>query len=667
MAERRLAAIMFTDIVGYTALMARDEDAARDARDRHEAIVRPMVEKYQGQWIERTGDETLSAFPSALDAVNCALAAQAELDDDADLRLRVGIHHGDVTFDAAGVSGDGVNVAARVRPLAEPGGICITGDVHHSVRGRSGLAFEALGEQEFRNVDHPVAVYSVTGTAAAPRPVSKPAPVSRGRAFPRAAWAVAALVVIAIGAGWWLVRPSSDLTPIRSIAVLPLENLSGDPEQEYFADGMTEALISELAKIRSIKVISRTSAMRYKHTDQPLTEIASELGVDAIIEGSVFKSGDDVRITAQLVHGGSDEHLWAESYTESLVNVLQLQADVALAITREIRATVTPEEERRLISARSVDPKAQSALLKGRHFYNRFTRPGFERAAQYFREALEHDPSYAEPFAWLSLTHWAPSVWGWARPDLAVARSLANEALRLDPESAAAHTSVGWMAAVRWDWGKAERSFRRAIELDPSLPDAYLALSDLLSLVSGRADEAIAVAKLGQERDPLAPIYTWQIGFVHLIQRDYDAALQHLDAARELGPVFGPGFPDALYLYSHVGQHQTAVRLAREDLGTPASRAVLAFLLARAGEREEARRSLAEALEEGTESYLTPSMAALAYAALGDEEEAIRWLEREVTDKGYWTVHFKRSPLFDPFRDDPRFDDMLRRIGFPES
>ncbi len=204
--ERRLAAIMFTDIVGYTALMAQSEERGLRVREKHRALVRPLVEKYQGEWVERTGDETLSAFPSALDAVNCALAAQTELEGDPDLQLRIGIHHGDVTFDAAGVSGDGVNVAARVRPLAKPGDICITGDVHHSVRGRPGLAFEALGEQAFKNVDHPVAVFAVTGKPEPPRPISKARTPRHGA--------------------------------VRSIAVLPLENLSGDPEQEYFADGM---------------------------------------------------------------------------------------------------------------------------------------------------------------------------------------------------------------------------------------------------------------------------------------------------------------------------------------------------------------------------------------------------------------------------------------------
>ena len=302
--------------------MARDEEAGRAARSRHEAVVRPLVSRYSGQWIERTGDETLSSFPSALDAVNCALAIQAELDGDPDLRLRVGIHHGDVTFDADGVSGDGVNVAARVRPLAKPGGICITGDVHHSVRGRPDLVFEALVEQEFKNVDHPVAVYSVTGTAAAPRPVAKPAPVSRGRAFPRAGRAAVALVLIAVGAGWWLYRPSPDLAPIRSIAVLPLENLSGDPEQEYFADGMTEALIGELAKLGSLSVVSRTSVMQYKQSDKSLPEIAQKLGVEGVVEGTVIREADRIRVTAQLIDARSDLHVWADRFDREVGSVL---------------------------------------------------------------------------------------------------------------------------------------------------------------------------------------------------------------------------------------------------------------------------------------------------------------------------------------------------------
>jgi adenylate cyclase len=413
--ERRLAAIMFTDIVGYTALTARDEEAARRARDRHEAVVRPLVEEYQGQWIERTGDETLSAFPSALDAVNCALAVQEKLDGDLDLQLRVGIHHGDVTFDAAGVSGDGVNVAARVRPMAKPGGSCITGDVHHSVRGRPGLGFEALGEQHFKNVDHPVSVFAVSGTAASPRPAS--------------------------ARSWWT-RGAAELTPIHSIAVLPLENLSRDPEQEYFADGMTEALIGDLAKIGSLTVISRTSIMQYKDARKPLPEIAKELNVAGIIEGTVMRAGDRVRINVQLIDARNDRLLWSDRYDRDLGDILALHGDVARAVAEQVRLELNPEEQAVLTASRTVDPRAYDAYLRGLQLRG----PGFSgfswvQALEQFERAVELDPGFAEAHVALGDARvWLGSgMDGRYRGEFPRAREAARRALEIDDRLGAAH------------------------------------------------------------------------------------------------------------------------------------------------------------------------------------------------------------------------------------
>ena len=330
MTERRLAAIMFTDIVGYTALMARDEEAARRARDRHTAIVRPLVEQHHGDFVESTGDESLSSFPSALDAVNCALAIHEALGNDSELRLRIGIHQGDVTFEGDRVSGDGVNLAARIRPLAEPGEICVSDEVQHSLRGRTDLEFVALGERELKNVGRPVSVYAVgrAGTAFSHRTATRQL---SGRAWRRYAATAVAVALVAVVAWWVLDQWVSSPGAIRSIAVLPLENLSGDPEQEYFTVGMTEALISDLAKIASLSVVSRTSVMQYAGARKPLPEIALELGADAVLEGSVLRVGQAVRVSVQLIDAPRDRHLWSGSYERDLRDILRLQSEVARA------------------------------------------------------------------------------------------------------------------------------------------------------------------------------------------------------------------------------------------------------------------------------------------------------------------------------------------------
>jgi adenylate cyclase len=397
--KHRLCAIMFTDIVGYTAVMARSEAEAMRTRQRHREIVRPLVERYHGEWIEETGDESLSIFPSAVDAANCALAVQSTLRDEPPLQLRVGIHLGETLVEGARVYGEGVNVASRIRPLAEPGQVCITAEVYRSIRNQAEIETVPLGEQNLKNVPEPVTVYSLTGTAAAPGSVA-PLETERPRALRRRALVVA--LAFAAGAAWWLYPTAPDTGPIRSIAVLPLENLSGDPDQEYFADGMTEALIGDLAQIASLRVTSRTSVMRYKGARKPLPEIAAELGVDSVLEGTVMRDGDRVRITAQLIDARRDEHLWAERYDRELVGILALQADVEHAVAKQIRLELAPHLKAQLSGRPAVQPAAQEAYLRGRYFYWKGTHDDTLKAIEYFEEAIRMDPDYARGYAGLA-------------------------------------------------------------------------------------------------------------------------------------------------------------------------------------------------------------------------------------------------------------------------
>jgi TolB-like protein/Tfp pilus assembly protein PilF len=457
--------------------------------------------------------------------------------------------------------------------------------------------------------------------------------------------------------------------PITSLAVLPFKNFSGDPEQEYFVDGMTEALIAELAKIRSLKVISRTSAMTYKGTAKPLPQVARELGIDGIIEGSVYKGGNEVRITAQLIRGATDEHLWSESYTETLENVLRLQAKVALAISDEIQATLSAEDERRLRSAPAVVPEAHEALLKGVRVYNQGTLEGFAEAGALFRQAIKHDPAYADAYAWLAFVYVVPNPLGLGPADFPVSRALANEALRLDPDSALAYTGLGWISVIsEWDWSRAEADFRRAIALDPSTGWGDHGLSDLLANV-GRFDEALAAAKAGLERDPLGVFLRWQVAYLDWLNRDYDASIQEYARLFQVAPDLTVALSGAADTYWSAGKRDEALRLAREAVArdpSPTNRTYLAYRLALLGQREEARRTLEQALDEGERSYLTPANVAWALSALGDVDGALRWIERGLDERDYSILDLKTYPQWDPLRGDARFQALLRRMKFPE-
>ena len=362
--KRKLAAIMFTDMVGYTALMQKDESKARELIQRHRELMKPHVEKHGGEILQFVGDGTFCTFDSAIEAVNAALEIQYVFKLEDEMSLRIGIHVGDVVVEGDEVYGDGVNVASRIEPLAEPGGICVTDKVYDNLKNQQGMKITSLGEKELKNVQESLKIYSIEAaivedsdkTAETTPPessVDESKEESKTDKKKIIYMAVAALAIIFLSA--WLLplfesgeRQLEASGEIRSIAVLPLDNLSNDPNQEYFSDGMTEALIANIAKIRSLKVISRTSVMRYKGTDKSLPVIAKELNVDAILEGSVLHAEGEVRITVQLIRASTDEHLWAESYTDRLENIMILQSKIARAVAKEIKLTLSPEEELKL-------------------------------------------------------------------------------------------------------------------------------------------------------------------------------------------------------------------------------------------------------------------------------------------------------------------------------
>jgi adenylate cyclase len=329
-----------------------------------------------------------------LDAVRCALDIDEATREDGELRLHIGLHVADVVVHEGEISGDGVNIAARICALSQGGGVCASGDVYRSIRNQPDVEAVPLGERRLKNVGHPVSVYALGRPGAVGR---RPA-----RTRNRAAWA-GALLVAAAAAGWWVVSPLEPARdPIRSIAVLPLENLSDDPEQTYFAVGMTDALISDLAKIGSLRVISRRSVMRHRDSEQALPELARELEADVVVEGSVLRAGDRVRITTQLVDARTDRELWTASYERDLRDVLKLQADVARAVAREVALELTPREEERLAATRSVDPVAYANTLKGFQLVRSVTPADHARSIAYFERALEADPSYALAYAGLA-------------------------------------------------------------------------------------------------------------------------------------------------------------------------------------------------------------------------------------------------------------------------
>jgi len=467
-------------------------------------------------------------------------------------------------------------------------------------------------------------------------------------------------------------RHAAPLPKIESIAVLPLENLSGDPEQEYFADGMTDALITNLGKIRALRVISRTTAMHFKGTKKTLPEIARELNVDAVVEGSVLRSGNRVRVTANLLHAPTDRHLWAESYERDLRDVLALQSDVAQAIAREVQIKLTPQEQTRLASRHPVNPEAYQAYVMGRYFWNKRTEDGLKKAITYFEQALDEDPGYAMGWAGLADCYNLLAIFDFLPPKegFPKAKEAATKALELDETLAEGHTSLGYVKdSYYWDWPGAEREFKRAIELNPNYATAHHWYSDHLEIV-GRHDEAIAEIKRAQQLDPLSLTINAVAGLRFHTARRYDQAVEQLRKTLEMDPGFAVAHGWLGQAYEQKGQYEDAIaehEKAREGLpGTAYALAALGHAYAAAGKRNEALRILTDLNERRKTTYVSPYAIGVIHVGLGQEDRALEWLERAYEDRDSWLSWLKADPRLDPLRSDPRFQDLLRRMNFPE-
>lgn len=453
---------------------------------------------------------------------------------------------------------------------------------------------------------------------------------------------------------------------IESLAVLPLENLSGDPDQEYFADGLTDALITDLAKLRSLRVISRTSAMQYRGAKKPLPQIARELRVDAVVEGTVLRSGNRVRINVQLVHGPSDRHLWAETYEGSLGDMMGLQRAVTQAIARELRIELTAEEQARLGRRQVVSPEAYEAYLMGRYFWNKRTVEGFRKAIQHFEEAIRQDPDYAPAYAGLADSQAYLGLWAMPGGEaIQRARAAVEKALQIDDTLAEAHTSQAMIAmAFEWDWEKAEREFRRALELNPSYATAHHWYGYYF-MALGRFDEAAAELERAQELDPLSLIINANLGFRFYWARQYDQAIQHLQKTLEVDPNFPLVHSYLGLVYVQKGMYEealAAVQRAHTLSGSRHTGGPLGYTYGVMGRRQEAQAQLKALLEASEQEFVPPYYIALVYVGLGEADHAFQWLEQAYKDRSGYLFELKVDPMFDPLRSDPRFQDLLRRI-----
>jgi TolB-like protein len=633
---------MFTDIVGYTALTQKDESSTLQALERHRSLLRPLFSSHGGREIKTVGDAFLVEFQSALDAVLCAVAVQQMMHDrkvarGEQLSLRVGIHVGDVVESGNDILGDAVNIASRIYPLAEPGGICISDEAYRQVRNKSDLQFVSLGEKSLKNVDTPVEVFKAV--------------------MP------------------WEKSASGEATsyPSNRIAILPFVSMSTNPDDAFFADGVTEEIISTASGIGGLGVISRTSVMRYKGTNKSVEEIGKELKVGSVLEGSFRKAGNKIRVTAQLINVADDQHLWAQSYDRNLDDVFEVQSDVAKQVAEALRVRILSPERERIEKKPTESTVAYTLYLRGRSLWNKRSLGDIKKAMEYFELAVKEDPGFA--LGYVGQADCAVVLMDYfidSEENLAKAKAMVEKALQLDPALAEAHTTLGMVYYGEYDLRRAEEEIKKAIELKPSYATAHQWYSFVLRSEL-RWDEALRESEKAVELDPLSGIIMWNLGWTYMGMKDWQKAAEKFRVAVEAGYEGAHyGLFDAfgmMKLYDQMEKEGEVFVRTYQDTWPHLKTYVDAYGAYFKGDKETVRRLLPE-----LEAY--PNKALFAWATdiallnffAGDVDKGFEWLERAYSKREHVLLDIRWG--FDVegnIRNDPRYIDFVKRLGLEET
>ncbi|MFQ5962458.1 MAG: tetratricopeptide repeat protein, partial [Candidatus Methylomirabilales bacterium] len=614
-------------------------------------------------------------------------ARNAELPDHRKMEFRIGINLGDVIVDGERIYGDGVNIAARVEGLADGGGICISGSAHEQIEGKLALGYEYLGEHDVKNIEKPVRVYRVRMEPGATAPGARRARSPRLRHWQRAGLAV--VVVLVVGAGavalWnFYLRPSPPPAEVAfkektalplpdkyRIAVLPFANISRDAEDEYFADGMTEELISRLSKIGELSVLARTSVMKYKGTDTDIADIGRALHVGTILEGSVRKAANQVRITVQLIDVPSQAHLWSEDYDREFKGIFAIQSDIGQRVAEALQVELLTGEKEQIEEQGTANLEAYTWYLKGRYFLNQRTKEALEKGKAYFEQALDKDPTYALAYAGLADFYNVIPMVSNVRPQEAYprAKAAAEKALALDDTLAEAHVALA-NGTLRhyWDWAGGERALERAIQLNPSYAEAHRNYGHYVLSPKGRREEAIAELKRAQELDPLSLATNKSLGWVLIHARQYDRSIAQFRKTLDTWPNS---------LWSHIGlglnyqlkgMYEEAIAAYQKAVdvsgGYTGAVGYVGWAYALAGRRDEALKVLEALQERAQQEPVDPLAFTYIYMGLGEEDQAFTWLHKAY-EKRSVEMFFLFNPKWDSLRSDPRFTDLVKKVGLP--
>jgi adenylate cyclase len=638
---RQLAAILFADMVGYTSLMQENEQLARLKRKRLKEVLETTVSRFNGKVVQYYGDGSLSIFSSAIDCVNSAIIIQQQLQHEPKVPLRIGIHTGDVAIEDESVYGDGVNLASRIESLAVPGGIFISEKVYDEIRNQHSIETREIGYFELKNVKYPVRIFAIANDG-----IMVP-----GRDELR----------------------GKTKQPNNRLAILPFVNMSTDPDNEYFSDGITEELLNALTKVDGLQVTSRTSAFAFKGRNTDIRDIAIQLNVDRILEGSVRKSGNRVRITAQLINAADGYHIWSESYDRNLTDIFEVQDEISGIIAGKL-GKMHVDEPDQLVKAPVKNIAAYTHYLRGLHYLNKLTPADSRKAIECFEDAIALEPTYAQAYARSAGAYSYLAVTGQILPEKAfeIVSRYADKALQIDDSIAEGHIAKGsFYLFYGRKWKEAFDEFQKAIRLNPGATDAYQLLG-YYYLIVGQKQKAVGMLEEAEKIDPLSPIITQALGNMYIFAGRYDEAITQADKMLDLNPTMRISIEMKGWATGMKGDWETALEYFKEvhRLTNHPLKGVmgLGFAYAKLGQEEQALeiiRKMEQRQEQEPGSVIDPEIAAVWFA-LGNVDKAFYYLNQAVDKRMGPVSYVLEYPQYNSVKKDPRYKELLRKQGFGE-
>lgn len=674
---RKLAAIMFTDMVGYSALAQKNEALALDLLDEHRKILRPLFTRHEGREIDTAGDSFFVEFNSAVEATNCAVEIQTVLHErnkteveERRILLRIGLHIGDVVYVGDNVHGDGVNIAARMEPLATPGGICISEDVARQIRNKIDHPVIKLGPGKLKNISMPMEIYCIELPWLKTTKLKKTS-WPRKKILP---YLVPAVVLVAALALFFFAKDRSSEPTAESkqrVAVLPLANISNDPKDDYFADGMTEELISSLSKISGLNVIARTSVMKYKTGDKDISQIGKELMVGSILEGSVRKVNDRARINVQLINVSNQEPVWSTEYDRELKDIFMTQSEIAQKVANELKVRLVSSEKEQLQKAGTENMAAYQEYLIGRYFLNQKTPESIQAALVHFESANKEDSTFALPYSNVAYCYTLIGVAGYGNISRDTAEIKAKQAvmkaLQIDGSLAEAHAALAYIKfRFDWDWKGAEDEFKKAIALKPGYSTAHEWYALFLA-VQARLDEALKQMQTAYQLDPLSTSVNNGLARIYHFRNENEKVIAQVNKTLTLDSNYAEAYFTQGINYFKLGEYEKAEPELKKAIDLSNRRPVIVGLLgcvyAKEGKTQEANKLLTE-LETGAKNNDNLYAAALIQLSMGQQQQALTVLNKLINEKYGIMIYLKVEGEFFLGIDKTTYARLLKEIGF---